>query len=59
MEDLLPHFPDFVLIDDFKQHICSALESYKSRIEELRQEMDDAMESAEQIRVDIRGLKKR
>jgi hypothetical protein len=26
IEDLLPHFPDFVVIDDFKDDICSALE---------------------------------
>lgn len=26
IEDILPHFPDFVVIDDFKDDICSALE---------------------------------
>jgi hypothetical protein len=26
IEDILPHFPDFVVIDDFKEDICSALE---------------------------------
>ena len=30
IEDLLPHFPDFVVIDDFKEDICSALEEYFS-----------------------------
>ena len=28
IEDILPHFPDFVVIDDFKDDICSALEQY-------------------------------
>ncbi len=28
IEDILPHFPDFVVIDDFKEDICSALEEY-------------------------------
>jgi hypothetical protein len=26
IEDILPHFPDFVVIDDFKADICAALE---------------------------------
>ena len=26
IEDILPHFPDFVVIDDFKEDICAALE---------------------------------
>ena len=32
IEDILPHFPDFVVIDDFKEDICSALEEYHSFI---------------------------
>jgi hypothetical protein len=31
IEDLLPLFPDFVLIDDFKEQICAALEEYADR----------------------------
>jgi hypothetical protein len=33
IEDILPFFPDFVVIDDFKTEICSALEDYSARIE--------------------------
>ena len=25
IEDILPFFPDFVVIDDFKEEICTAL----------------------------------
>ncbi|KAI7887643.1 Pep3/Vps18/deep orange family-domain-containing protein [Mucor mucedo] len=59
MEDILPFFPDFVLIDDFKDEICSALEEYNISIEELKMEMDNATSSADHIRLDIRKLKKR
>lgn len=59
MEDILPFFPDFVLIDDFKDEICSALEEYNIGIEELKSEMDNATLSADLIRLDVRKLKKR
>ena len=57
IEDILPFFPDFVLIDHFKEQICRALEDYNQHIDELKQEMDDATRSAEAIRDDIRDLR--
>jgi hypothetical protein len=59
VEDILPFFPDFVVIDDFKAEICSALEDYSGRIDDLRAEMDEATASAESIKRDIEGLKNR
>ncbi|TPX62294.1 hypothetical protein PhCBS80983_g00536 [Powellomyces hirtus] len=59
IEDILPFFPDFILIDDFKEEICSALEDYNDHIEELKAEMDEATRSAESIRLDIRDLRNR
>ncbi|KAI7903291.1 Pep3/Vps18/deep orange family-domain-containing protein [Cokeromyces recurvatus] len=59
IEDILPFFPDYVLIDDFKDEICSALEEYNISIEELKVEMDEATSSAEHIRIDVRKLRKR
>ena len=59
IEDILPFFPDFVVIDDFKAEICSALEDYSARIEELKVEMDEATASAESIKRDIEGLANR
>ena len=32
IEDVLPFFPDFVLIDDFKEAICTSLEEYNRQI---------------------------
>ena len=56
IEDILPFFPDFVVIDDFKTEICNALEDYSARIDELKLEMADATRSAESIKRDIDAL---
>ena len=36
IEDILPFFPDFVVIDDFKEEICTALEGYSAHIDALK-----------------------
>ncbi|KAG1047354.1 hypothetical protein G6F46_009640 [Rhizopus delemar] len=59
IEDILPFFPDFVLIDDFKQEICEALEKYNDTIDEIKTEMDEATKTGDSIRLDIRELKSR
>ena len=59
IEDILPFFPDFVVIDDFKEEICNALESYSAHIDQLKSEMDEATRNAEAIKQDIAGLRKR
>ncbi|KAE8385629.1 Pep3/Vps18/deep orange family-domain-containing protein [Aspergillus alliaceus] len=56
IEDLIPFFPDFVVIDDFKDEICSALEDYSRHIDALRQEMDNSAHTARQIRSEITAL---
>lgn len=59
IEDILPFFPDFVVIDDFKEEICSALEGYSAHIEKLKEDMTEATRSAEAIKADIADLKNR
>jgi hypothetical protein len=59
IEDILPFFPDFVVIDDFKDEIANALESYSAQIESLKSEMDEATRSAESMKEYITGLKNR
>jgi len=59
IEDILPFFPDFVIIDDFKDEICLALEEYTKDIDKLRSDMDEATRSAEIIKNDIANLKNR
>ncbi|PGG99797.1 hypothetical protein AJ79_08419 [Helicocarpus griseus UAMH5409] len=56
IEDLIPFFPDFVVVDDFKDEICTALEDYSRHIDSLRQEMDNSAHTAEQIRSEIAAL---
>ncbi|KAL4204894.1 hypothetical protein AMTRI_Chr01g112010 [Amborella trichopoda] len=59
IEDILPFFPDFALIDDFREAICSSLEDYNKQIEQLKQEMNDATHGADNIRNDISTLAQR
>ncbi|KAH6916857.1 DigA protein [Coprinopsis sp. MPI-PUGE-AT-0042] len=59
IEDILPFFPDFAVIDDFKEEIAHALEGYSAHIEGLKAEMDDATQTAEAIQKDIEALKYR
>ncbi|KAJ0395070.1 hypothetical protein P43SY_011458 [Pythium insidiosum] len=59
IEDILPFFPDFVQINDFKREICESLEVYNDRIERLKEEMQDYTQSAELIRADMQKLRKR
>ena len=59
IEDLIPFFPDFVVIDDFKEEICAALEDYSRKIDELKKEMDESEETAAHIKTDIKALDQR
>uniref|UniRef100_A0A0W0FGN9 Uncharacterized protein n=1 Tax=Moniliophthora roreri TaxID=221103 RepID=A0A0W0FGN9_MONRR len=59
IEDILPFFPDFVVIDDFKEEIAHALEGYSSHIDSLKSEMDEATRTAESIQKDIAALRNR
>ncbi|KAL2752730.1 hypothetical protein ACRALDRAFT_1036977 [Sodiomyces alcalophilus JCM 7366] len=59
IEDLIPFFPDFVVIDDFKEEICAALEDYSRNIDGLKKEMDESSQTAANIKVDIVALDQR
>ncbi|KAI2785298.1 Pep3/Vps18/deep orange family-domain-containing protein [Daldinia loculata] len=56
IEDLIPFFPDFVVIDDFKDEICDALEDYSRNIDSLKKEMDESSQTAANIKIDIASL---
>lgn len=56
IEDLLPLFPDFVLVDAFKDEICAALQAYSSQIDHLRREMDDSARTSSRIKNDVAQL---
>ena len=59
IEDILPFFPDFVTIDNFKDAICTSLQEYNRHIEALKTEMDEATESAREIRAEIHSFRNR
>ena len=59
IEDILPFFPDFVTIDHFKDAICDSLQEYSKHIQDLKDEMEEAYASAEEIRSDIQQFKGR
>ncbi|CAI5527635.1 unnamed protein product [Closterium sp. Naga37s-1] len=59
VEDILPFFPDFTLIDDFKDAVCESLEAYGQEIDRLKAEMTEATRAADTIRRDIQALSQR
>jgi vacuolar protein sorting-associated protein 18 len=56
IEDLVPLFPDFMAIEDFKDEICFALEEYSHQVDRLKQQMDDSARSSQSIQMGISGL---
>lgn len=59
IEDILPFFPDFVVIDEFKEDICDALDHYSVHISKLKSEMEESNRSAELIKSDLEALSQR
>lgn len=59
IEDVLPLFPDVVVIDDLKEAIVNSVEEYNRCIESLKEEMDRHTEQAARIRQDLSSLTKR
>ncbi|KAL8568165.1 hypothetical protein ACOMHN_027688 [Nucella lapillus] len=57
IEDILPFFPDFVTIDHFKEAIISSLQEYNQHIDSLKEEMEEATQSAEEIRREIQSFR--
>ncbi|TPP63016.1 Vacuolar protein sorting-associated protein 18 protein [Fasciola gigantica] len=57
LEDILPCFHEFVTIDEFKDAICSSLDSYHERIENVRRETKFIMKSMNALRKQLNGLR--
>ncbi|GAX74136.1 hypothetical protein CEUSTIGMA_g1585.t1 [Chlamydomonas eustigma] len=49
LEDILPFFPDFVMIDNFKDAICDSLERYNKQVTQLKTVVLSYALSSEQI----------
>ena len=54
IEDILPFFPAFTKIDEFKEEIFNSLDEYNATIDQLSVEMNDASKSSERLRRDQR-----
>jgi hypothetical protein len=59
IEDVLPFFPDFSVIDAFRSEICASLEEHNRRIEKLREEMAEYTESAEAVQAEMVAVRSR
>ncbi|CAG9821457.1 unnamed protein product [Phaedon cochleariae] len=57
IEDILPFFPDFLTIDHFKEAICNSLKEYNQYIQNIKDEMEEATNSAEQVRDEIQTFR--
>lgn len=56
IEDILPFFPDFATIDNFRDAICDSLARHNRQIEDLRRDMDEATDIAEAVRHDLKTV---
>lgn len=59
IEDVLPYFPEFVTIDQFKEAIRTSLASYTERINSLKENIEQAAKSAQLIRRDIQLIRQK
>lgn len=59
IEQVLPFIPDFVEIDDLKETLMVALNSHSDALATLKSELENVSNSAEEIRDEIKQLKKR
>lgn len=59
LEDILPFFPSFEVVDEFKEDICGALDRYSQKIQELQRDMDKSSETSQRIKQDTEKLKER
>lgn len=59
IEDILSFFSDFVVIDHFKEAICNSLQECNQHIQDLKEEMEEATESAERVRNEIQTFRNR
>lgn len=59
IEDILPFCSDFDTIDHFKSAICNSLKDYNHHIQDLKDEMEEATKSSEQVREAIQTFRNR
>ncbi|KJH46897.1 hypothetical protein DICVIV_07023 [Dictyocaulus viviparus] len=59
IQDVLPFFPEFTKIEEFKEPLCECLREHSVKIQELQQAMNDATLTAKEIREKTHRLRNR
>ncbi|RCN40377.1 hypothetical protein ANCCAN_13668 [Ancylostoma caninum] len=59
IQDILPFFPEFTRIEDFKEPLCECLREHSIKIKDLQQSMKDATLIAKEIREKTQKLRNR
>jgi hypothetical protein len=59
IEDLLPLFPDFTVIDSFKEQVTMSLEEYNNTISQLTREMEESIATSSNVKDQISKFKRR
>lgn len=58
IQDLLPLFPDFMVIDNFKEEIVTTLENYSLDLSSLNDEMNKALTTSVKLKLEMDHFKK-
>ncbi|KAK8803432.1 hypothetical protein WA158_001126 [Blastocystis sp. Blastoise] len=56
IEDILPFFPNFTSIDEFREPITQSIKEYNKQIDIMKMKMDDYTDCAQKIRNDIQHI---
>eukprot|EP00659_Diplonema_papillatum_P011621 gene11621-17918_t len=57
LEDILPHFPEFTQVQDFKSDVCGSLIKYQQKTDKLMRDMERVSKTAADVNADIEQLK--
>ena len=50
IDDLLPLFPEEAKVEDMKAHLCNCLDEYNTKIQDLKQQLEEHSKNAEILR---------
>jgi hypothetical protein len=59
IDDLLPLFPDFAVIDEFRSEIITSLEQYNEQISRVNRDMEESQKSLANIQDQLKSFRKR
>eukprot|EP00922_Rhytidocystis_sp_ex-Travisia-forbesii_P000160 GHVS01000250.1.p1 GENE.GHVS01000250.1~~GHVS01000250.1.p1 ORF type:complete len:547 (-),score=115.77 GHVS01000250.1:171-1658(-) len=59
IQDILPYMDDGVLVEEIRDHICSALDIYQQKISANKHEMEEHRKAASSLKQDIKAVNQR